>query len=390
MLATRAAVAIAAAGLMASAASSAVPSVMLGGDLPCKRIINGLWQTSSPSWGAAPPAAARVDAMFAAYVKGFSSFDGADHYGPAEDLMGALSDRLRAGAAADGSIAAAGFAAAGEGAATTFMTKWCPQPGPVSRAAADAAVNKSLARMRSARLDSLQLHWWDYSQRGNMLDCIRHLDAIRKEGRINKLALTNFDTEHVKLFVEGEGIPIASNQVQFSVIDSRPLKKMAPYCAAHGVKLLTYGTLMGGLLSDAWLGRPAPSSRAEVATPSLNKYYQMSQQWGSWSLFQEMLTVLRGVADRHGAAAAIGSSGDVAVSAASYSIANVAVAWVLAQPAVGGVIIGLRAGLSEHADENLRALELRLTERDLAEVAAVQAKGADLFGVIGDCGDEYR
>lgn len=41
-------------------------------------------------------------------------------------------------------------------------------------------------------------------------------------------------------------MPIASNQVQFSVVDTRPLAKMAPLCAAHGVHLLTYGTLMGG------------------------------------------------------------------------------------------------------------------------------------------------
>jgi aryl-alcohol dehydrogenase-like predicted oxidoreductase len=372
--ATCAAVSVAAAGLMAATSfpapsGASVPSVVLGGSLHVKRIINGLWQTSSPAWGAPPPAAARVDAMAAMFAKGFSAFDGADHYGEAESLMGALSDRLRAEGAPEG--------------AASMLTKWCPQPGPVSRAAADSAVNKSLARMRTTRLDSLQLHWWDYSQRENMLDCIRHLDAIRKEGRIANIALTNFDTEHVKLFVEREGIPIASNQVQFSVVDSRPLRKMVPYCEAHGVKLLTYGSLMGGLLSDAWLGRPAPSSRADVATPSLAKYYQMTQSFGSWQLFQEMLRTLRGIADRH-------STGGAAPGAAPYTIANVAVAWVLAQPAVGGVIVGLRAGLSEHADDNLRALEIKLSERDLAEVAAVQAKGADLFAAIGDCGDEYR
>jgi len=379
MNATRAAVSVAAAGLLASSPSAAppVPSVLLGGDLPVPRIINGLWQTSSPAWGAPPPAAARVEALADLARRGFTAFDGADHYGAAEDLMGALLDRLRA--------------AGGAGAAGPFMTKWCPPPGPVSRAAADAAVDRSLARMRTRALDSLQLHWWDYAQRDNLLGCIRHLDAIRREGRINKLALTNFDTAHVRLFVEGEGIPIASNQVQFSVVDSRPLRAMAPYCDAHGVKLLTYGTLMGGLLSDAWLGRPAPS-RAELATPSLGKYYTVLQQWGSWALFQEMLRALRGIADRHsaGAAGGVGGAGGEPSAAARFTVANVAVAWVLAQPAVGSVIVGVRAGLSEHADENARALGLALTERDLADVAAVQAKGADLLSVIGDCGDEYR
>jgi aryl-alcohol dehydrogenase-like predicted oxidoreductase len=108
----------------------------------------------------------------------------------------------------------------------------------------------------------------------------------------------------------------------------------------------------------------------------------MTQTWGSWTLFQEMLRTLRSIADRHGAAGA--------APAGPYSIANVAVAYVLAQPAVASVIVGVRAGLSEHADDNMRALELKLTERDLAEIAAVQAKGADLLAAIGDCGDEYR
>jgi len=215
--------------------------------------------------------------------------------------------------------------------------------------------------------------------RKEMLDCIRHLDAIRKAGRINKLALTNFDTAHVGFFLD-EGFPIISNQVQFSVVDTRPLRKMAPLCAARGVSLLTYGSLMGGLLSDRWLGAPAPSSRAELPTPSLGKYFRMLQSWGSWALFQELLAALRAVADRHSAAD----------GGAPTSIANVAVAWVLAQPAVGGVIVGLRAGLTEHVAENRRALALALTERDLAEIKAVQDKGADLLAAIGDCGDEYR
>ena len=141
--ATLVAAAVTAAGLLSS---SPVPRVMLGGDLPCVRLLQGLWQTSG-GWGARVSHAAAVDAMAAAHALGFTTFDGADHYGPAEDLMGLLRDRLRA---------------AGGGAEPDLqtMTKWCPQPGPISRADADAAVSKSLARMRVPRLDVLQLHWW--------------------------------------------------------------------------------------------------------------------------------------------------------------------------------------------------------------------------------------
>ena len=63
---------------------------------------------------------------------------------------------------------------------------------------------------------------------------------------------------------------------------------------------------------------------------------------------------------------------------------------MLDQPAVGGVIVGVRLGLSEHAEENRATFGLKLTLGDYAAIAAVQKKGRNLFEVIGDCGDEYR
>jgi aryl-alcohol dehydrogenase-like predicted oxidoreductase len=100
----------------------------------------------------------------------------------------------------------------------------------------------------------------------------------------------------------------------------------------------------------------------------------MIAAWGNWGLFQELLRACRAVADRHQGA----------------SIANVAVKWVLDQKAVGGVIVGLRAGLSEHTDDNIKSLSLTFTDEDRAQINAVLAKGRDLMEVIGDCGDEYR
>jgi hypothetical protein len=332
-----------------------VPSVMLRGELPCKRIINGLWQTSG-GWGPKVSSTEAVNAMYQLYMKGFTSFDGADHYGPAEDLMGMLRERL---------------SAEGKQQAQCF-TKWCPPAEKISKSMSEQAINRSLMRMKTKQIDLLQLHWWNYALREEMLECIHQVNDLRKKGLINKIALTNFDTNHVELFLK-EGIPIASNQVQFSLIDTRPLRKMVHLCKSNDVQLLTYGTLCGGLLTDKWLGKPEPTSRSELPTPSLGKYFNMIRQWGSWTLFQTLLKTLRSIADRH-----------------SCSIANIAVKWVLDQEAVGGVIIGVRAGLSEHGDENLIALRLELTDQDRNEINNVLKKGNDLLTIIGDCGDEYR
>jgi aryl-alcohol dehydrogenase-like predicted oxidoreductase len=235
-----------------------------------------------------------------------------------------------------------------------------------------AAVATSLRRMRADRLDLLQFHWWDYAQEAAMLDALRCLHEERRAGRIRHLATTNMDTARLRLIVEA-GIPIVANQVQYSLIDTRPGRRMAPFCAAHGIALLTYGTLGGGLLTERFLGAPEPRSKADLSTPSLGKYYNMVRSWGSWADFQALLRAVKAVADRHGV-----------------SMANVATRWVLDQPAVGGVLVGLRAGLSEHADDNARVFSFALTAADNAELAAAQARGRDLMDVIGDCGDEYR
>ena len=311
----------------------------------------GLWQTSG-GWGTAPEQTAAA-AIAALSARGYT-FDGADHYGPAEHLMGLTRASLPAPDA------------------SAFFTKWCPPPRPHSPAEVAAAIEKSLARMRAAQLDLLQLHWWDYAARAPLEAVLRDLSRLQASGKIRELGLTNFDTPHVLWMTDELRLPIASNQVQFSLVDQRPLRAMAPACAARGVQLLCYGSLLGGLLSDQWRRKPEPT-KAQLITPSLGKYMQMVRAWGGWGLFQELLEAAAAVGARHGC-----------------SVSAVAVAWVLAQPAVGGVIVGLRAGLSSHEADNERALALKLDAADMAALAAVCAKSQDLFARIGDCGAEYR
>jgi aryl-alcohol dehydrogenase-like predicted oxidoreductase len=219
-------------------------------------------------------------------------------------------------------------------------------------------------------LDLLQFHWWDYAD-ANYLEALDSLAELREEGKIRHLALTNFDTEHLRIIVE-HGIPIVSNQVQYSLVDRRPEVHMSQFCQAHGIQLLTYGTVGGGLLSERYLGQPEPV-RSVLNTASLRKYKQMVDAWGGWGLFQELLSSLKRIADKHRA-----------------SVANVAVRFILDRPAVGGVIIGARLGVAEHREDNTHSFSLSLDAEDHAQIEAVHSKSRDLYRLIGDCGDEYR
>ena len=325
-------------------------------DLNICRILNGMWQVSG-AHGAIDPARA-VEAMFTYHDAGFTSWDLADHYGPAEDLIGEFRRRFATSRGAERLAEIQAF------------TKWVPYPGRMTRRAVEDAVGVSRRRMGVDCLDLLQFHWWDYGDAG-YLDALKHLADLRDEGQIRHLALTNFDTERLRVIAD-HGIGVVSNQVQYSLVDRRPETRMAPFCHDHGITFLAYGTLLGGLLSEKYLGRAEPQ-RSELNTASLQKYKNMIDAWGGWTLFQELLAVLKDIADKH-----------------QVGVANVGVRYVLDRPAVAGVIVGARLGIAQHLADNARVFGFALDDGDLALIEAVLAKSRDLMTVIGDCGDEYR
>jgi aryl-alcohol dehydrogenase-like predicted oxidoreductase len=325
-------------------------------DLSICRILNGLWQVSG-AHGPIEPSRA-VAEMFTYHDAGFTTWDLADHYGPAEDFIGEFRRQFasRFGEERLDEIQA--------------FTKWVPRPGTMTRQIVESAITRSLSRMGVKSLDLLQFHWWDYGDDA-YLDALKYLADLQQEGKIRHLALTNFDTERLRIITE-HGIRIVSNQVQYSLVDRRPEAKMAAYCRDNRITLLTYGTVLGGLMSEKYLNAPEPR-RSELNTASLQKYRNMIEAWGGWALFQELLSALKQIADKH-----------------HVSIANVAVRALLDCPAVAGVIVGTRLGVAEHIADSARVFDLQLDSDDLAQINAVTAKSRDLMKLIGDCGDEYR
>lgn len=331
-------------------ASSIETFKVAGESLP--RLFSGLWQLSSPSWGTA--STHKIRQQFSAYAaKGFTAYDMADHYGDAEVVFG----KFRASCSNPGALFGA--------------TKYCVfTPTNITREVVQANVTERCQRMSSTHIDLLQFHWQFYANP----QYLEALQYIQEDPRVRLIGLCNFDTHHMEQVILA-GIKIHTNQVQFSLIDSRPVFKMGPVCRKHDVKLLTYGTLCGGFIADKWLGQPEPELFLQDITPSQRKYYEMILNWGGWALFQDLLQTLKIIANKH-----------------NVSISNVATRWVLDFDYVGAVIVGTRMGVSEHADENLAAFGWRLEESDQLAIQTVleRSKRDQLIRLLGDCGGEYR
>jgi aryl-alcohol dehydrogenase-like predicted oxidoreductase/enamine deaminase RidA (YjgF/YER057c/UK114 family) len=237
----------------------------------------------------------------------------------------------------------------------------------MSRGDARAAVGRSLERLRAERLDLLQFHTWTYED-PRWLDALFNLQELVDEGAIGHLALTNFDTAHLRIALES-GLRVVSNQVCFSLLDRRAAGDMSQLCLEHGVALLAYGTLAGGFLTERWLDLPEPRYE-DLETHSQMKYKRFIDAGCGWEAMQGLLQVVHAVASRYGV-----------------SMANVAARYILDQPAVGGIIVGARLGKTEHIRDTLRLFEFSFENADREAMDAALER---LAPIPGDCGDEYR
>ncbi|KLJ07018.1 hypothetical protein EMPG_17493 [Blastomyces silverae] len=345
------------------ASTVATPSLLQGneraiehfqlGPFTVPRLFIGLWQLSSPAWGSASKS--KILSQFQKHVdSGFTAFaDMADHYGDAEIVFG----EFRSSYSGPKSIFCA--------------TKYCVfEHITVTPDGMRDEVSQRLANIKSDKIDLLQFHWHDY----NDTQYIRALQLLQDDERVAVLGLCNFDTKRMEEVI-GAGVKIATNQVQFSLIDTRPTYAMAEACEKHNIKLLTYGTLCGGFLAEKWIGKDEPDAFGAGMTPSLRKYLEMINIWGPWSLFQTLLETLSTIGRKHNA-----------------SVSAVAIRWVLDFSYVGAVLVGARMGVSEHTEDNLAVYGWQLDAEDkrMLEEVLCQSRRGEIFSDMGDCGAEYR
>ena len=320
-------------------------------DYSIPRVINGGWQLSAGHALEKPLDMTDAAAAFNRLIDlGFDTFDCADIYTGVEDFFGSIiRERRMAGLRLP-----------------QIHTKFVPDLNDlanVNAAYVENIITRSLKRLGVERLDAVQFHWWNYEVPG-MVDVAGELVRLQEKGLIRLISTTNFNAVQLKKLLDA-GIPVATNQCQYSVLDRRPAMRLEKLCRDTGVKLICYGTVAGGFMSEKWLGAPKP---AHFENRSLVKYALVIEDSLRWEGFQGLLALMKRIGDPLG-----------------LSIANVSTLWTLAQPEVAAAVIGTRN--SRHVESNAKLIGRTLPEEVLAEINRYIS---DFPTVDGDCFDLER
>ena len=248
------------------------------------RVIKGGWHLAG-GHGVISEEQALED-MYAFVKAGITTFDCADIYTGVEELIGKFRKKYQADFLA------------GDLPPIQVHTKYVPDYGALAtltKTQTTSIIDRSLRRLGVEQLDLVQFAWWDY-QFPKYLETAVHLSDLQKSGKIRFIGITNFDSTRTQEILDA-GVTIASNQVQYSVLDQRVEGEITPISRKNKIPYLCYGTVAGGFLSDRYLDAPDPSLPHE--NRSLTKYRLIIEEFGSYQLFQKMLGVLRGIGDNY-------------------------------------------------------------------------------------------
>jgi aryl-alcohol dehydrogenase-like predicted oxidoreductase len=309
-----------------------VPRTPLADGFEISRIIKGGWHLAG-GHGVIDPAAAQRD-MAAFAEAGITTFDCANIYTGVEQLIGDFRRNYPQHAKN-----------------VQVFTKFVPDLADLptlNRRDVESAIHRSLQLLGVEQLDAVQFHWWDYGI-PRYVETALELQRLQQAGKIARVSVTNFDVPRLSEMMNA-GVRIATHQLQYSLLDSRPESHMVDYCQSEGVALLCYGTVAGGWLSERWLHQPEPIE--PFANRSLLKYKLIIDEFGGWCQFQLLLAVLDRIARKH-----------------STDIATIATRFMLGRPAVAAAIVG--ATNTSHLASHLRIGEIQLERQDLASLAEV-------------------
>jgi aryl-alcohol dehydrogenase-like predicted oxidoreductase len=227
-----------------------------------------------------------------------------------------------------------------------FPTDESPNGHGLSRRHLSLALDASLRRLNVETIDLYQVHAWDPLTR--LEETLRFLDDAVRAGKVNYVGLSNFTGWQLQKAVDiaefrGLSAPV-SIQPQYNLLARAVEWEIALACQAAGLGMLAWSPLASGWLTGKYQRGepPLPGTRVvENADEGMRIWNQRGQSDQTW----QVLDVVRKVAEGRGV-----------------SLAQVAIAWLMARPAISSVILGARS--TSQLTDNMAAAELTLTPEE--------------------------
>ncbi len=213
------------------------------------------------------------------------------------------------------------------------------------------ACNDSLRRLQTDYIDLYQIHGPDRDTPAE--ETLRALDELVKAGKIRYFGWSNYDAEMIAECARlSESLRLnraISLQNNYSMLVRNTEKRENPRCVQEGVGLIPYSPLAQGLLSDKYLGGTAPEGARAQGNEGLEK--RLAESLPTMTALSEF------------------------AKARDLTLSQLALAWLLHQPAMAAPIIG--ASRPEQVKENAKASGVKLSEGELAEIETILTKSAE-------------
>ncbi|HML22411.1 MAG TPA: aldo/keto reductase [Aggregatilinea sp.] len=143
-----------------------------------------------------------------------------------------------------------------------IATKFMPFPWRVQAGSLTKALRASLERLQVDQVDLYQIHApLPFRSVETWMDAMA--DAV-EQGLTRAVGVSNYNLEQTQRAHQAlarRGIPLASNQVEYHLLERGPERSgLLDFCQANGIALIAYSPLGGGLLTGKYTARVAPSS----------------------------------------------------------------------------------------------------------------------------------
>jgi aryl-alcohol dehydrogenase-like predicted oxidoreductase len=202
-------------------------------------------------------------------------------------------------------------------------------------------VEASLRRLQTDYIDLYSLHHWDAWT--PLEESLRALDDLVRQGKVRYVGCSNFtaaQTVTALWIADRRGyLPMVANSPQYSLLERSAERELIPACLEYGLGLVPYSPLAGGMLTGKYReGEPIPAGTRGVDNSRLRERFT-PEGFGVVRRLQEW------------------------AEARDHTIAELAIAWLAAQPVMASVIAG--ASRAEQVQQNVRAADWKLSADDL-------------------------